>query len=46
MPSNNTINFGIKFNTDKSSLNDLKKSLQDLQHIKLADFSGSQKELT
>lgn len=42
---NNRIDFGVHFNTDKSSLEDVKKSLQALQNIKLADFKGSREEL-
>ena len=38
------IEFGVSFRTD-SSLDKLKKSLQDLQKIKLGDFKGSADEL-
>jgi len=41
----NRIDFGVHFNTDKSSLEDVKKSLQALQNIKLTDFKGSREEL-
>ena len=40
-----TIKFGVGFETDQTSLNKLKKSLQDLQKIKLGDFKGSAKDL-
>jgi hypothetical protein len=46
MPSNQTnINIGVKYNVDQSSVNAVKKSLQDLQHIKVSDFSGTKKQL-
>ena len=48
MPSSRnggTIKFGVGFETDQTSLNKLKKSLQDLQKIKLGDFKGSAKDL-
>ena len=48
MPSSRnggTIKFGIDFEANQASLNKLKKSLQDLQKIKLGDFKGSKEEL-
>ena len=46
MPSNNSqINIGVKYNVDQASVNAVKKSLQDLQNIKIKDFSGTKKEL-
>ena len=46
MPSNQTnINIGIKYNVDQSSVNAVKKSLQDIQNIKPSNFSGTVKEL-
>ena len=39
------IKFGIDFEANQASLNKLKKSLQDLQKIKLGDFKGSKEEL-
>ena len=48
MPSSRNggiIKFGVGFETDQTSLNKLKKSLQDLQKIKLGDFKGSAKDL-
>jgi len=47
MPSSKNggnIEFGVSFKTD-SSLDKLKKSLQDLQKVKLGDFKGSAEEL-
>ena len=47
MPSSKNggnIEFGVSFKTD-SSLDKLKKSLQDLQKVKLGDFKGSANEL-
>ena len=41
----NRIDIGVHFNADKSSLDSVKKSLQDLQNIKLSNFSGTQQEL-
>lgn len=38
------IKFGIDFEANQASLNKLKKSLQDLQKIKLGDFKGSAKD--
>jgi len=34
------IKFGINFDVDNTSLNKLKKSLQDIQNIKLSNFKG------
>ena len=46
MPSNNNrINFQVGYNVDQSSVNAVKKSLQDLQNIKVKDFSGTKKDL-
>ncbi len=46
MPSNQAnINIGVKYNVDQSSVNAVKKSLQDLQHIKIKDFSGTKNQL-
>ena len=49
MAQNSQVNVGIKFRSDtkdvENSLNKLKKSLQDLQKIKLGDFKGSKEEL-
>ena len=49
MAQNSQVNVGIKFRSDtkdiENSLNKLKKSLQDLQKIKLSDFKGSAKDL-
>ena len=46
MPSNNNrINFQVGYNVDQASVNAVKKSLQDLQNIKIKDFSGSKKQL-
>ena len=48
MPSSKNggnIKFGIDFEANQASLNKLKKSLQDLQKIKLGDFKGSAKDL-
>lgn len=46
MPSNQTnINIGVKYNVDQSSVNAVKKSLQDLQNIKVKDFSGTKTQL-
>lgn len=48
MPSSRNggnIKFGIDFEANQASLNKLKKSLQDLQKIKLGDFKGSKEEL-
>ena len=46
MPSNQTnINIGVKYNVDQSSVNAVKKSLQDLQNIKPANFSGTKNQL-
>ena len=39
------IKFGIDFEANQASLNKLKKSLQDLQKIKLGDFKGSKEQL-
>ena len=48
MAKNSQVNVGIKFRSDtkevENSLNKLKKSLQDLQKIKLGDFKGSAKD--
>lgn len=46
MPANGgRINFQVGYNVDQSSFNNVKKSLQDLQKIKIKDFSGTNKEL-
>ena len=48
MPSSKNggnIKFGVDFEANQASLNKLKKSLQDLQKIKLGDFKGSAKDL-
>ena len=46
MPNNNNrINFQVGYNVDQSSVNAVKKSLQDLQNIKLKDFSGTKQDL-
>ncbi len=46
MPSNNNrINFQVGYNVDQASVNAVKKSLQDLQNIKIKDFSGSKSQL-
>ena len=46
MPSNNNrINFQVGYNVDQASVNAVKKSLQDLQNIKVKDFSGPKKQL-
>ena len=49
MAQNSQVNIGIKFKSDtkevESSLDKLKKSLQDLQKVKLGDFKGSAEEL-
>lgn len=48
MAQNSQVNVGIKFRSDtkdvENSLNKLKKSLQDLQKIKLSDFKGNAKD--
>lgn len=40
MANNGNITFGIGFNVDKSGLNDLKKSLQDIQKATTKDLVG------
>lgn len=48
MPSSRNggnIKFGIDFEANQTSLNKLKKSLQDLQKIKPGNFEGSREEL-
>lgn len=49
MAQNSQVNVGIKFRSDtkdvENSLNKLKKSLQDLQKIKPANFLGTEEEL-
>ena len=46
MPNNNNrINFQVGYNVDQASVNAVKKSLQDLQNIKLKDFNGPKKDL-
>ena len=46
MPNNQTnITIGVKYNVDQTSVNAIKKSLQDLQKIKVGDFSGSERNL-
>jgi len=46
MPSNNNrINLQVGFNVDQASVNAVKKSLQDLQHIKFKDFNGPRESL-
>ena len=42
---NNRIDFGVHFNTDKSSLAEVQKAFQKLQDIKPANFKGSKEEL-
>ena len=47
MPSSKNggnIKFGVDFEANQASLNKLKKSLQDLQKIKLSDFKGTAKD--
>ena len=39
------IDFQVGFKTDKSGIQELKKSLQDIQKIKPANFEGSKKDL-
>ena len=39
------IRFGIKFESDQANLQKLKRSLQDLQKIEIADFKGTIKDL-
>ena len=39
------IDFQVGFKADKSGINDIKKSLQDLQRIKIANFDGPQEDL-
>ena len=41
----NRIDFGVHFNTDKSSLTEVQKAFQKLQDIKPANFKGSVEEL-
>ena len=41
----NKIQFGVHFNADKASLQDVKKALQDIQNIKPANFSGTKSDL-
>ena len=45
MANGGRINFQVGFNVDKSGLNSLKSSLQSLQKIKIADFSGTKEQL-
>ena len=45
MANGGRINFQVGFNVDKSGLNQLKSSLQELQKVKLGDFSGQREEL-
>ena len=49
MANNSQVNIGIKFKTDskeiETSLNKLKKSLQEIQKIKPGNFSGTKKQL-
>lgn len=45
MANGGRINFQVGFNVDKSGLNQLKSSLQELQKVKLGDFSGQRKQL-
>ena len=46
MPNNNNrINFQVGYNVDQASVNAVKKSLRDLQNIKMADFTGPQSQL-
>ena len=46
MPNNNNrINFQVGYNVDQASVNAVKKSLQDLQNIKIKDFNGPKKDL-
>lgn len=39
------IEFQVGFKADKSGINDIKKSLQDLQRIKIANFDGPKEDL-
>jgi len=42
MPNNQSqINIGVKYNVDQSSVNAVKKSLQDIQNIKPSSYQGS-----
>ena len=46
MPNNNNrINFQVGYNVDQASVNAVKKSLQDLQNIKIKDFKGPRQDL-
>ena len=42
---NNRIDFGVHFNTDKSSLEDVKRSLQELSKLPLINYKGSSTQL-
>ena len=42
---NNRIDFGVHFNTDKSSLEQVKKALQEIQNIKPSQFKGTVTQL-
>ena len=39
------INFQVGYNVDQNSVNQVRKSLQDLQKIKIADFKGTDEQL-
>ena len=39
------IDFQVGFKTDKSGIEDLKKSLQDIQKVKPINFDGTNEEL-
>ena len=39
------INFQIGFKTDKTAIEEIKKSLQSIQNIKITDFGGTKEEL-
>lgn len=45
MANGGNITFGINYSVDSSGLNSLKSSLQSIQKIKPADFSGTREEL-
>ena len=38
------INFQVGYNVDQNSVNQVKKSLQDLQSIKFSNFEGTQRQ--
>ena len=45
MASGNQIKFGVNYQVDKASIQKVKKSLQDIQNVKPASFSGTREEL-